>query len=75
MNSERISSEIDSEVQTILTGADERAKVALATNRTLLDRVAQTLMEVESLEGDALDQLLLEVESVPAQPLRAAAGS
>jgi cell division protease FtsH len=73
--SERISSEIDSEVQAILNDAHARARVALNANRALLDRVAQTLMEVESLEGDELDQMLLEVQSVPAEPARAGAGS
>ncbi|MFN2505874.1 MAG: ATP-dependent zinc metalloprotease FtsH [Acidimicrobiales bacterium] len=63
--SERIASEIDAEVQAILGRASERATAALVANRRLLDQVASQLMEVESLEGDALDQLLLNVQSIP----------
>ncbi|HEX2275149.1 MAG TPA: ATP-dependent zinc metalloprotease FtsH [Acidimicrobiales bacterium] len=63
--SERVSSEIDAEVQEILAQAHARARAALEANRALLDRIAQQLMEVESLEGDALDELMLGVVSVP----------
>ncbi|HEX6597524.1 MAG TPA: ATP-dependent zinc metalloprotease FtsH [Acidimicrobiales bacterium] len=60
--SERIASLVDSETQAILTWADQRAKSALLANRELLDQVAQTLMEVESLEGEQLDELLVGVK-------------
>jgi cell division protease FtsH len=74
--SERIAAEIDAEVQEILKTAEARASEAITTNRALLDKVAQTVMEVESLEGDALEQLLLEIKSMPAaEPARATAGS
>ena len=63
--SERISSLLDAEVQAILSESYERSKGALTLNRALLDRVAQTLMEVEALEGDALDELMLAVQSMP----------
>ena len=64
--SERVASEIDAEVQAILADAHDRARAALEANRALLERVASQLMEVESLEGDPLDQMLLSVVSVPA---------
>jgi cell division protease FtsH len=63
--SERISSLLDSEVQAILSEAHDRSRAALEANRPLLDRVAQSLMEVESLEGEALDDLMLAVHSLP----------
>jgi cell division protease FtsH len=63
--SERIASEVDAEAQSILTAAAVRSRAALEANRVLLDRIAQQLMEVESLEGDLLDELLLGVQSVP----------
>jgi cell division protease FtsH len=63
--SERIASEVDAESQAILAEANARAHTALGANRELLDRLAQTLMEIESLEGHALDQMLLGVVSVP----------
>ncbi len=77
--SERIAAELDSETQAILNHAHERAREALTLNRALLDRVAQTLMEVESLEGEPLDELLLSVQSVapeqPSTPAAAGAGA
>jgi cell division protease FtsH len=66
--SERIASLVDGETQAILTWADVRAKAALQANRELLDKVAQTLMEVESLEGDVLDELLVGVKPPPDMP-------
>jgi cell division protease FtsH len=59
--SERIASDIDTEVQATLREAEERANAVLRANRATLDQVAHALMEQESLEGDALDDLLLAV--------------
>jgi cell division protease FtsH len=74
--SERIAAEIDAEVQDILKTAEARANEAITANRALLDKVAQNLMEVESLEGDPLEQALLEIKSLPTlEPARAAASS
>ena len=72
--SERISSEIDAEVQAILAEAEDRARAVLTANRATLDQVAHGLMESESLEGDALDELLLGV-SGPAAATAASAGA
>jgi len=60
--SERIASEIDNEVQAILAEAEARASEVLTLNRSVLDQVAHALMEQESLEGDALDDLLLNIQ-------------
>jgi hypothetical protein len=59
--SERVASEIDSEVQALLAEAEGRARAVLTANRTSLDQLAHALMEQESLEGEALDDLLLNV--------------
>ncbi|MGH9279191.1 MAG: ATP-dependent zinc metalloprotease FtsH [Acidimicrobiales bacterium] len=64
--SERIASDLDSEVQAILDFAHERSVKALEANRQLLDRLAQTLMEIESLEGDALDEIMVSVAKLQA---------
>jgi cell division protease FtsH len=64
--SERIASEIDAEIQTILNTAEERATAALVANRNPFERLATTLIEVETLEDDALDQLLLPISSTGA---------
>ncbi|MGH9279881.1 MAG: ATP-dependent zinc metalloprotease FtsH, partial [Acidimicrobiales bacterium] len=59
--SERIASEIDAEVQSILKKAEERATHAIVSNRDAFERLARTLIEAETLEDDALDQLLLPI--------------
>ncbi|HVL27723.1 MAG TPA: ATP-dependent zinc metalloprotease FtsH, partial [Acidimicrobiales bacterium] len=62
--SERVASEIDGEIQTILAAAEERATRALETNRAAFERLARTLIEVETLEDEALDELLLPIQSI-----------
>ena len=59
--SEAVASQIDREVQDIMEAAEERAKQAILANRDAFDRLARTLVEVETLEDDALDQLLLPI--------------
>ncbi|MEW6154396.1 MAG: ATP-dependent zinc metalloprotease FtsH [Actinomycetota bacterium] len=59
--SERIAAEIDEEIQAILHRAEERAMAALVANKAAFERLAQTLIEAETLEDDALDQLLMTV--------------
>jgi cell division protease FtsH len=59
--SERIASEIDAEAQEILSQAEERARRALQVNRAAFDRLANALVEAETLEDEALDELLLDV--------------
>jgi cell division protease FtsH len=73
--SERIASLIDGEVQETLGEAEQRATHVLAANRAVLDQVAHALMESESLEGDALDELLLKVSSIDPSATTASAGA
>jgi cell division protease FtsH len=64
--SEKVAADIDAETQAILGEAEERAREVLIANRATLDQLAHALMEQESLEGDALDDLLLNVNAAPA---------
>ena len=74
--SERIASDIDEEVQATLREAEERANAVLVANRATLDQLAHALMEQESLEGDALDDLLLNItQTGPADTTPAAAST
>jgi cell division protease FtsH len=73
--SERIASLIDGEVQETLNEAEQRATLVLTANRAVLDQVAHALMESESLEGDALDELLLKVSSIDPDAEQAPAGA
>ena len=56
--SEKVAQEIDEEVRGIIKEAYERAKEILIKNRDKLDRLAQALMEKETLEGDELKAYL-----------------
>jgi cell division protease FtsH len=49
---------IDEEVRGIVEGVYQRARRILEEHRDTLDLIAQRLMEVETLEGDALQDLL-----------------
>jgi cell division protease FtsH len=56
--SEKIAEEIDDEVRRLIEDAQERARHVLREHRTLLDKLATVLLEVETLEGEALTKLL-----------------
>lgn len=52
--SEKVAQEIDEEVRRLIQQAYERAKEIIRTHRDKLDRLAQALMEKETLEGEEL---------------------
>ncbi len=52
--SEKIAEEIDDEVRRIIENAHALARQIIRDNRTKLDHLAKRLMEVETIEGDAL---------------------
>jgi cell division protease FtsH len=56
--SEKIAEEIDEEVRRIIDRAHELARSIIRENRAKLDQMARKLIEVESLEGDALEALM-----------------
>jgi cell division protease FtsH len=62
--SEQKAREIDDEVAVILTQKYDEARVLLTENRELLNTIAETLLERETLEGPQLD-LLLRGEPLP----------
>lgn len=59
--SEEVAAAIDKEVQHIVTSCYDRARELIETNRDKLDRLAETLLEKEVLQGDELDELLAAV--------------
>ncbi len=71
--SEQKAREIDDEVSIILSGKYDEARVLLVDHRELLDTLAETLLERETLEGPQLD-LLLRGESLPELNADAAGG-
>ncbi len=56
--SEKVAEEIDEEVRRIIDRAHETARKILGENRPKLDQLARRLIEVETLEGDPLMQLM-----------------
>ncbi len=56
--SEEVAAAIDKEVRDLVTRCYQRAEALLEANRDRLYRVAETLLEQETLEGDELQRLL-----------------
>jgi cell division protease FtsH len=56
--SEETAREIDTEVKKIIDETYLRVKELLSEKRDLLEKVAQTLLEKETIDGEALRQLI-----------------
>ncbi len=56
--SEKVAEEIDAEVHRIISEAHETARRILTEHRDVLDRLAKKLLEVETLEGEALQAIM-----------------
>jgi cell division protease FtsH len=60
--SERTHEDFDAEVRALLDAAEANARKVLQRNRDLLDRLAERLLDAETLEGDALAAALSDVQ-------------
>ncbi|OUC16435.1 MAG: cell division protein FtsH [Alkalinema sp. CACIAM 70d] len=63
--SDRVAEAIDTEVKQLIEGAHGVAKTVLATNRGLLERMAEDLLKSEVLEGEDLQARLAQVQISP----------
>ncbi len=63
--SEETAIEIDTEVRSIIKSAFDRAKDLLETNISILHRMAEVLLEKESLDGPDIDGILAEFSIMP----------
>jgi cell division protease FtsH len=75
--SESTAVEIDAEVRRIIQASYQRAKDLLHTNLQLLHRLAERLLEKESLDGAEIDALVQEFGGnggSPISPMPVAAG-
>jgi cell division protease FtsH len=61
--SEKTAVDIDEEVKRIVIESYHTAKNLLVNNRDLLDALAKTLLEKETMDGPEIDILIQEVES------------
>ena len=62
--SEHTARQVDEEVKRILDEAHARARSVLEANRSLLDTIAEALLDRETLDGDEI-QLLLDGKALP----------
>jgi len=71
--SERMSDMVDKEIKRILDEAYGRARAILSDSRDLLDRLAEVLLDRETLDGEELDLLVkgepLPPRSLPPEPM------
>ncbi len=58
-HSEKVSSDIDTEVSLIMTEAFKKAEDIITTHRPLLDIISKRLIEVETIERDEFEQILV----------------
>jgi len=65
--SEKVAAEIDAEVRLIIEGALKKAEKVLAEHRSVLDAIAETLMEVETLEREDFEKILIANGITPKQ--------
>jgi cell division protease FtsH len=63
--SEAIASEIDSEVRSIISENYQKAKDLLLKNKTKLIKIANYLIEKETLDGEEVDKLVKEIQEEP----------
>jgi cell division protease FtsH len=49
---------VDAEIKAILDGCYKSAKKVIESHRDVLDRIAERLLEVETLNGDEIEQLV-----------------
>ncbi|MEM9265116.1 MAG: ATP-dependent zinc metalloprotease FtsH [Cyanobacteria bacterium P01_F01_bin.13] len=61
--SPHLSEKIDREIKELIDQAYQMALEILIRNQDVLERIAQTLLEIESLEGEGLKKLLSKVHS------------
>ncbi|HPP06961.1 MAG TPA: cell division protein FtsH, partial [Syntrophorhabdaceae bacterium] len=56
--SEETAREIDNEIKSIIDSAYKKTKEILTANKELLEKVAQTLLEKETIDGEELRKLI-----------------
>ncbi len=61
--SDEVAARVDEEVSELVDAAHAEAREILTIHRTVLDRLAQGLIEHETLDGDALDEILSAVDA------------
>ncbi len=71
--SEEVATKIDRQVRAIVFQCHERARTLLRENRALMDRLVDTLLDQETVEGDQFRQIVAEYTQLPSKHQPAAA--
>ena len=68
--SEATAVEIDNEIKRLIDGGYRRAQEIITTNRVVLDRIAEALLEREVLEGEEVYRMVSEHTGLPVDRLK-----
>lgn len=68
--SEKVAAQIDKEVEKFVKEAEIRAKKILAKKKKLLDKIAQTLIEKETIEREEFENLIAKKSAPLKRPIR-----
>jgi len=68
-NSEKVASQIDKEVEKFIKEAENQAKKILAKKKGLLEKIARTLIEKETIEKEEFEKLIGVKKSEITEPL------
>jgi cell division protease FtsH len=68
--SEEVASKIDKEVEMFIRGAEEQASSILKQRKTLLDKIAHTLIAKETIEKEEFERLMRSAIKVPSLKVR-----
>jgi cell division protease FtsH len=63
--SEKIAEAIDEEIRALIETAYNRARDILSSHREILDRLARSLIKNETLEGEELERIFVDVQPEP----------
>ncbi|WP_158865996.1 ATP-dependent zinc metalloprotease FtsH [Leifsonia sp. AG29] len=66
--SERIAERVDAEVRALIEKAHDEAWEVLNNNRAILDRLAASLLEHETLDHNQIAEIFADVEKLPERP-------
>ena len=67
--SERVAERVDAEVRALIEQAHNEAYEVISANRDILDRLALSLLEEETLDHNQIAEIFTEVKKLPERPL------
>jgi cell division protease FtsH len=68
--SSEVAAEIDREIRVLVDEAHDEALEILATNRDVLEELAEALLEQETVEGSKLEEILAKIVARPSRKIK-----